>query len=510
MVDLKDSEELQSLTASLSPTPSYDATRTRTLFTNVQIDLLPGYDDPPPSRESSASTSISCGSHRPSHLFRSRGKDNDCTCTSVRSSPRGSGSFKGSPGFSYYSNDRGGGGGGITIASPRSSSESCFDDSFSNCTGVKHIYTDEDRVLSKSSKHIIDQSTQTMTLGTRHRMECDVDYHYFSLQEDFDYNAIHVQKSFAPTNLFGMPVLLRWFLCYVTYAVIRSDYHDAIHHKESNIIVYFSHLTNITLVVSLCYQALSSFLSILAIVRSKHDIILYQPQIEVKNMQKGQIRPGAFVCLTWLLYSISLPCEFVVAIGYWSLDYNPDIPMTFVNFYKHAMIGFFILIDGLILGRIPLRAKHWKGVFIYGILYLLWSLVYSYYKMGKHHGVIYAFIDWRGNPHQAAAVFFLLLFVMAPIVFYICWLISAVDGICICCPGFCSFNGQRRHIHLQKEILPTCTKQPSRSIMSRAIDDDIHLPPKTERFDISDIVILECEKGLSMRESNISGFIYDE
>ena len=454
-------EELQSLTA--SHTPSYDATRTH--FTNVQIDLIPPGHDDCRSERSPPSLGTSESNNRSGYL--STGNVNGSSIGMQEpASPQGNGSSQAFqpppsiPQFSYYRYEH------RPKASPPSSGDETYNSFSTTCSGSKRAARERSPVaLLVGEKVTKEQSSQTMTVGTRHRMESSIHYHYFSPYEDFDNAIIHVQKSFAPANMLGIPFLFRLFFCYLSYRVLKTDYYDSIHIKESNCIMYFSHLTNMTLTLSVVYQFLSSFLSILALIRRKHYIILHQPKHNVRSINDGQLRPGALVCFTWLLYTIVLPGQFLVAFGYWSFDYTPDELMTFINLYKHAYIGVLLLLDGLIIARIPLRVKQWKGVFIYGIVYLLWSIVFSYYKMGKNNGIIYEFIDWRGNPHLAAAIFFLLVFVMAPFVFYMCWLVSVSDGIC--CLGCCSFNGGRRHIY-SKDIVRVLNS-------TRAIDSGGHL-----------------------------------
>lgn len=492
-MEYQDSEELHSLAS--SPTPSYDATGTH--FTNVQIDLLPGHEDSLQSREQIMGSDMGRNS---GNLFNScqHAKDKHGQMQELKvawqspqkTSPRMISKYSSPPStptFSYYDNNQ------RENTSPESSIESYVYTGNNNYANTTHHTPGGARVLFSTDHVTNDQSTQTMTLLTRHRMESGIQYHYFSLQEDFDHNVIHVQKSFAPIHFLGVPVILRLLFCHLTYAVLRSDYNDAMHNIGSNRIMYFAHLSNITLIISLLYQCMSSFLSVLALILRKSAIIINQPSNGNGRNQNKKYLPSGFVCFTWMLYSISLPGEFMVAIGYWLYDYDPDGTMTFINLYKHAFIGILLLIDGLIVGRIPLRAKHWKGIFVYGFIYLIWSMAFSYYKMGEKNGIIYEFIDWRNDPYQASSVFFLLLFVTAPMVFSFCWLISLSDGMCslICC----SFNGKRRHLHLQTEILPTRIRVLTAKNISRSINDDADLQIKFQEFAHNDIMVLECEKG---------------
>ena len=198
--------------------------------------------------------------------------------------------------------------------------------------------------------------------------------------------------------------------------------------------------------------------------------------------------------MIWLLYTIVLPGEFIVAIGYWIFDYDPTAKMTFINFYKHALIGLLLMFDGFVIARIPLRIKHWRSVFIYGTLYLLWSMIFSYYRMGKNDGIIYQFLDWRYNPRVAAAISILLMFVMTPLVFYFCWLVSISDVFC-CLGLLCgSFNGRRRHIFAEDTMMA----------VPRMIDGDQNLYLQWENLSPTDIVLTKCEAGSLMMTTDDS------
>eukprot|EP00979_Chaetoceros_neogracilis_P005748 scaffold1075_cov246-Chaetoceros_neogracile.AAC.5 len=314
-----------------------------------------------------------------------------------------------------------------------------------------------------------DQGTQTMRIGTRIRMEQSKPYHYFSLQEDLDCTILHIQQTFAPycSRIFNLkiplPLFYRLLCCYATHIILRYDHHDAMLHQKMCNIMYFGHLTNMTLVLALFYQCLSTMLSVIALFHPGHS--WFMPRFRTKGAPKGKeshydvddndddittnngCTPSWILQLTWLLYSIVLPAEFLVAIGYWSFEYNPSLPMAWINLYKHGIIGVLLLWDGNVVGRIPIRIKHCRGLFIYGISYLLWSVLFSYLKLGKRHGVIYGFMDWRKDPELAAAIAFLMLFVIGPLVFMVCWWVSVSDGCCSC--FFCGcggYGGRRRRV----------------------------------------------------------------
>ncbi len=308
----------------------------------------------------------------------------------------------------------------------------------------------QDEILQTS-----DQCTQTMTICHRIKMELSKNYHLFSLQEDYDSTMIHVQKSFAPIHYLGIPFVIRLYWWTVTYNCIIEDHHYALSHRSNNM-MYFSHLTNFTLICTLVYQTLSCFLCFIAILRRKHYFVLYQPQAQGQQGQgqeydNGNTRPGILVCITWFLYSIVLTGEFIVAIGYWVYEADPNHPIiNFINLYKHGIIGVLLWFDGNVLGRIPLRLKHLGGLLVYGTVYLLWSMYFAYHRLGTHGGVIYRFIDWRRDPKGAASLSFTFVFVIGPLLYFLFWFLSVCGGrcccCCCCCQCCCSYGDSNRRV----------------------------------------------------------------
>ncbi len=509
-------EEIQSLKASFSP-KKYDSTSTH--FLNVQIDLLPDQDD---LKSDQSPQMCDQQSRFPSRaLFNLRRDDkiptgskssNMTTPTTTMSEPESPDATRKPqlpplpppiPQFSYYRYAY------KPKPSTRSSGDETFDTLSTSYSESKRganatreqSFSAPSRFNGKPNFTSREQSTQTMTLGTRHRMESSESYHYFSLHEDFDGAVIDVQKSFAPKNLCGIPVIFRLLFCYLTYRVLEQDYWNAILIRESDTTMFFSHLTNITLMVSLLYQFLSSILSILALAQRKPTVILNQPKRIVRssrpfrtNNDAYQLRPSVLVCFVWLLYSIVLPGEFVVAFGYWSLDAGGPETTSFINLYKHGYIGILLLLDGLGFARIPLRVKHLNIVFTFGVIYTMWTMIVSFFRMGKNDGVIYEFIDWRNYPHQTAAILFFLLGVMLPFFFYLFWLVSFSDGCCCLCT--CGFNGELRRIYSGNTVIQS---NPNYTVES---DDYSDFRGPMDICPPADIGIENCEETSFLLESS--------
>lgn len=300
---------------------------------------------------------------------------------------------------------------------------------------------------NRNSRHVTlpearDECTQTMTIGHRIRMETSPNYHPFSLREDYDTTVIDVQKSFAPIHYIYIPFILRIYWWFLTYKILVNDFHEAMGNRttQKEVVMYFSHLTHLTLVMTMLYQTLGCFLCMVATLRRKHKWILYQSAPnENYASDRSMERPGVFVCFTWYLYSMVLPVECIVAFAYWTLESEPNHPDTaFNNLYKHGIIAFLLFADGYILGRIPLRIKHLSGPIIYGTAYVLWSIIFAYYRLGTRHGFIYRALDWNGDPYDAGRNAVVITYIFLPLCYCILWFLALPRGqrcCCICCCG---------------------------------------------------------------------------
>ncbi len=330
-----------------------------------------------------------------------------------------------------------------------------------------------------TSTTTIDQSSQTTTLSTRIRMESSNKYHFFSLIEDYDFNTVDVQKSFAPALPTLVALVLRFYWLAISIIFTFHDYKIETSENGHDSILFCSHLTNITMMLTMTYQLTSCFLTFVASThsctgRKKHHYVLYQPtiikpllwnkrsnhdanyntvgssvhsssstsghtltevstsdtlayQTSSKNIT-STTRPSILVCFNWLLYTLVLPAEFAVAVGFWLFEYDGQV-LEYTNIYKHGIIAMLLLIDGNIIGRIPLRIKHIFVAYIYGNFYVLYSIYFSFSDFGSshNHGVIYDNLNWKDDPWGAIWMSLMLMYVVLPFLFMLCYLISLLS-----------------------------------------------------------------------------------
>ena len=102
-----------------------------------------------------------------------------------------------------------------------------------------------------------------------------------------------------------------------------------------------------------------------------------------------------------------------------TLDYNGE-KITCYDLYKHGILALLLWIDGVVIGRIPIRLKQFQFPFICALLYLGWTLIFAYWDIDG--GVIYSNLNWRGNQTRAVHVSTLVVGLVIPFIFGICWL----------------------------------------------------------------------------------------
>eukprot|EP00578_Thalassiosira_sp_NH16_P027103 CAMPEP_0181082538 /NCGR_PEP_ID=MMETSP1071-20121207/3674_1 /TAXON_ID=35127 /ORGANISM="Thalassiosira sp., Strain NH16" /LENGTH=302 /DNA_ID=CAMNT_0023164129 /DNA_START=226 /DNA_END=1134 /DNA_ORIENTATION=- len=142
-------------------------------------------------------------------------------------------------------------------------------------------------------------------------------------------------------------------------------------------------------------------------------------------------RTGLLLKMTWALFAISLPAEVVITILFWVLEFNGSL--TYVSVMVHGGFAILLLLDGLLLSRIPLRAKQFFLSQALCLTYICWGLVHAYvgnignpYKEDgtQDDDAIYASIAWMNNPKVTSIVVVGIFFLVNPAVFFMCRAVS--------------------------------------------------------------------------------------
>jgi len=325
------------------------------------------------------------------------------------------------------------------------------------------IRSEAHRLIDIIDQHAgINNNKIPLSIFRRAKLELSWNYPHFSLLENYDEEhdddddgsdcvvLIDAQKSFAPAS--PRALLFRCVWLVVSLLLEFNSF------KLRN----FNYLTILTISMTILYQLMTCGMSLYAA-----DFI--SGVMERRRRLFGddqQQQAGTVVRFVWIIYTVALVTEFVVVFGYWTFLYHGGGLGGFHNLYRHLFIGFILLFDGTVIGRIPLRLKHLRWFYVYIGLYLLWTIIFAHWNLGKNHdGIIYHVVDWKHNPKLAIIVVTLLGFVAGPLSFFFCWLCSLWSK-------GCTFDGGRR-FHKEVYILDASTSIDEEVVL---FDDNIFLP----------------------------------
>lgn len=98
--------------------------------------------------------------------------------------------------------------------------------------------------------------------------------------------------------------------------------------------------------------------------------------------------------LVWFFHALSTPLALVITIVYWSALYDGE-GNDYWNVYVHGLNSVIVFMD-LMIGAKPWRAFHFYPALAYGLLYVLFSLIYYAAGGTNEDGdrFIYSILDW--------------------------------------------------------------------------------------------------------------------
>lgn len=172
--------------------------------------------------------------------------------------------------------------------------------------------------------------------------------------------------------------------------------------------VYFGYLTNMALIFSVVYFLLSLLCTTFI--------------AKFCSQPKGSSSPHLVVQLTWMLYTLATTLQLQQTVLYWVMLPVYHWYIDFMAVFKHGIIAILIILDAAVIGRIPIRFKHFVPFLVVFLLYTIWSIALS--LRGKGDG----YFDWSENSQQSTRFAFIAVLVFAPLVCMIVWLVSVVGG----------------------------------------------------------------------------------
>ena len=154
--------------------------------------------------------------------------------------------------------------------------------------------------------------------------------------------------------------------------------------------------------------------------------LAYQRDVETPTgcCGRGYNRISWYHMIQWALFMIGTELAVVFTILYWPLLYDPDIPISGVNFNTHGTQGIISVIELLITG-VPIRFYHFYFTQIFASVYAVFTGIY--FAAGgtniRNKPYIYSILDYGNNPGSATGLVLGVILVFLPIVHFLFYLI---------------------------------------------------------------------------------------
>uniref|UniRef100_A0A7S3LIE5 Glycerophosphocholine acyltransferase 1 n=1 Tax=Amphora coffeiformis TaxID=265554 RepID=A0A7S3LIE5_9STRA len=147
------------------------------------------------------------------------------------------------------------------------------------------------------------------------------------------------------------------------------------------------------------------------------------------------------VKIHWFLFNLVAHMDIIVAILWWYTVYDPDESLTFNNVSPHSATAAVILMDGLLVNRIPIRIHHWwRAVLPIDIAYPVWTILHSVLDVGNpnesdndpetNDDAIYTAVDWKDDVSGTAIFIVIVVVVVGPVVQCLIFVLSLYSPCC--------------------------------------------------------------------------------
>jgi hypothetical protein len=133
---------------------------------------------------------------------------------------------------------------------------------------------------------------------------------------------------------------------------------------------------------------------------------------------------------TWVCFSIASVHSILVVLLFWVLEYDPsNYTLDYLTVMTHGGVCAILLIDGLVVNRVPVRLKHFSFVFLMALLYIIWNILQNTVVRvnpwdDDDDDALYDVLKWRTDTGNAILVAVIVLFVVAPLFHILIWGLS--------------------------------------------------------------------------------------
>jgi hypothetical protein len=233
---------------------------------------------------------------------------------------------------------------------------------------------------------------------------------------------IHVAASFAPSR----PLYLTsWIRLMLLLWALHVLYIDVSSYPPHNLYIYMGYLTHWGHVLSILYLTASFLCTIIP-------GAVQQPQQPSKDTaESGSV--SRLVRLTWGLYSTVAPLEVAITLLYWSAISTGEF--RYITVMEHGGIAAFVWFDGLVVGLVPVRAKHIAFLMVVCASYLIWTVIDAVLDIGSGEwgpayddDALYPVLNWKTDSKGAAMVAAFAICVLSPCLFMGCWMLSLMSS----------------------------------------------------------------------------------
>jgi hypothetical protein len=228
--------------------------------------------------------------------------------------------------------------------------------------------------------------------------------------------SLDIVKTFSPhprVPYIGVKIsLAAWIVSAMPMSIISMTYPS----------FWLAYVTHWGLIVATAYIILSALSAVYLAIRPPSN----------PDELKGGV--GLLIKSTWALFAIALPAEIVITILYWTLEFDADDGVTYINLMVHGIVMVLIMIDGFVLSRIPLRMKQFILFESLTALYFLWTVIHAYSGIGNPYAdgdtptqdddAIFGSLAWKNNTTASVILFLGVLFAVNPIIFMMCRALS--------------------------------------------------------------------------------------
>jgi hypothetical protein len=154
------------------------------------------------------------------------------------------------------------------------------------------------------------------------------------------------------------------------------------------------------------------------------EIILADRVLRICSAERndGAVKLNFFVKATWVLQEVVYSGSLAIAILFWALVYDGG-PVQALSVQVHGVTAILALVD-VSFSNHPVRFLHVYMVQIYGLLFIIWSIIHWEADIGTDEEpptrYIYSSLDWANAvPATIASILILLLFL--PVLQLLVW-----------------------------------------------------------------------------------------